>query len=314
MPPLPPPPSPGGGAGDSAASGVGIDTGRGGSRGGAPRGTFFIARHGERVDHVDPSWPTRADWPEDPDLTPAGLVQARELGERLRGEGVSVVFTSPFLRTIQTAHAVADVLDVPLVVEDGLGEWLNTSWFGDKAPRLRPVASLLATYPRLGIPPPAPYTPAHTSSFPETRAAFYRRAGATARYIMAWAAVTPGVTTVLAVGHGISCEAAIFGLDPGARMKMITYCSLSTLTPSTTPAGPSSTPPTYTATAVADASFLSHPEARGTTQYAPPPLPGAAAAPTPPPSTGEGDYVVVSPADIAAAAGRGGGETEVERG
>lgn len=30
---------------------------------------------------------------------------------------------------------------------------------------------------------------------------------------------------MLAVGHGISCEAAIFGLDPGARMKMIT-CTL----------------------------------------------------------------------------------------
>jgi len=25
---------------------------------------------------------------------------------------------------------VADVLDVPLVIEDGLGEWLNASWFG----------------------------------------------------------------------------------------------------------------------------------------------------------------------------------------
>lgn len=96
---------------------------------------------------------------------------------------------------------------------------------GDKTPRWRPVSSLLATYPRLGIPPPAPYTPAHSAAFPESRAALYRRAGATARHIATWAAAAPGVATVLAVGHGISCEAAIFGLDPAARMKMIT-CTL----------------------------------------------------------------------------------------
>lgn len=86
-------------------------------------------------------------------------------------------------------------------------------------------------------------------------------------------------------------------------------CSLSTLTPGAPPPGPPSTPPyPYTATALADASFLSRPEAHAATRYAPPPLPGADASPTPPPSTGEGDYVVVSPEDIAAAAGRVGGK------
>lgn len=78
-------------------------------------------------------------------------------------------------------------------------------------------------------------------------------------------------------------------------------CSLSTLTPGAR-SGPASTPP-YTASAIADASFLSHPEAHAATRYAPP-LPGAAAAPVPAPSTGVADYVVVSAADITAAAGR----------
>lgn len=78
-------------------------------------------------------------------------------------------------------------------------------------------------------------------------------------------------------------------------------CSLSTLTPGARPA-PTATP-RYTATAIADVSFLSHPEAHAAARYAPP-LPGAAAAPVSPPSTGEADYVVVAAADIAAAAGR----------
>ncbi|OSX73786.1 hypothetical protein BU14_0328s0037 [Porphyra umbilicalis] len=220
--------------------------------------------------------------------------------ERLRAEGVSVVFTSPFLRTVQTAHAVADVLDVPLVIEDGLGEWLNASWFGDKTPRWRPASALVADYPRLALRPPAPYTGAHAASFPESRAQLYTRAGRAARHIAAWAAAADA-GSVVCIGHGISCEAGVFGLDAATKMKLITYCSLSVLTPDAPPT-PAATP-TYTATTIADASFLTHPEGRAAARYAPPPLPGAADAPTPPASTGEGDFVVVAEADIRAAAG-----------
>lgn len=42
----------------------------------------------------------------------------------LQGEGIGHIYASPFLRTVQTAHEVAKVLDVPVKLEYGLSEGL----------------------------------------------------------------------------------------------------------------------------------------------------------------------------------------------
>ena len=89
----------------------------------------WIARHGNRQDFVDPHWARRAGRPHDPGLSPDGELQARELAERLSGEGIEAVYCSPFLRTVQTAHAVAELLGLPLQIEHGACEWLNPEWF-----------------------------------------------------------------------------------------------------------------------------------------------------------------------------------------
>lgn len=55
-------------------------------------------------------------------LTAAGRDQARALGERLRGENVARVWSSPLPNAAQTAEIAAAVLGVPVVVRDGLRE------------------------------------------------------------------------------------------------------------------------------------------------------------------------------------------------
>jgi broad specificity phosphatase PhoE len=87
-----------------------------------PGGRVFIARHGQRLDEADPAWLRSALRPLDPPLTDAGRAQARALGRRLRGEGVTRVFASPLLRALETAHEVAEELGLAVCVEWGLGE------------------------------------------------------------------------------------------------------------------------------------------------------------------------------------------------
>ena len=87
----------------------------------------WICRHGNRIDFVDPAW--RGHNGDDPHLSPDGVVQAQETGKRLRGEGIRYIFSSPFLRTVETAHYIAEAIDVPIYIEEGASEWLNPEWF-----------------------------------------------------------------------------------------------------------------------------------------------------------------------------------------
>ena len=96
-----------------------------------PSGSVWIVRHGERIDVVEPEWLSTAERPHDPPLTEYGRQQAAVTGAHLaaRGDRVDFVYTSPFLRCVQTAAAIAKHLDAPLRVEPGLCEWLNGDWF-----------------------------------------------------------------------------------------------------------------------------------------------------------------------------------------
>jgi phosphohistidine phosphatase len=62
--------------------------------------------------------------PGDPDelrpLTPAGHDAARALGERLAGERIDVILTSPLLRARQTAEAIARSSRAPVEVDERL--------------------------------------------------------------------------------------------------------------------------------------------------------------------------------------------------
>ena len=105
--------------------------------------TVWLCRHGNRIDFVDPSWKG-----DDPHLSEDGIIQAKETGLRFQGEGIQHIFTSPFLRTIETAHHIAEALNLPIKIEHGASEWLNPEWFSERPAHI-PLDDLLKRFPRV---------------------------------------------------------------------------------------------------------------------------------------------------------------------
>ena len=103
-----------------------------------PEQTVWLVRHGAREDVANPTWRQTAARPYDPPLSDQGHADARRLARRLVGERIDAIYTSPFLRAVQTAAAVAAAVDAPIRLEPGLGEWLRKDWF-DGVPVLMPA-------------------------------------------------------------------------------------------------------------------------------------------------------------------------------
>ncbi|MFB6176375.1 MAG: phosphoglycerate mutase family protein, partial [Halobaculum sp.] len=91
----------------------------------------WVVRHGQRQDSVDPNWAANAERVHDPGLTDLGRWAAWRTGQRLADSGVEfeTVFTSPFLRTVETADEICRELDTHAYLEPGLGEHRNPEWF-----------------------------------------------------------------------------------------------------------------------------------------------------------------------------------------
>ena len=164
--------------------------------------TVCITRHGNRLDFADPEWFKTAARPYDPPLSPDGVVQARELAQRLTAENVRHVFSSPFLRSVETAHEVARVLDLSIKIETGLCEWLNPGWF-PAMPEVLPTADLVQQFPRID----PSYRPRVSARYPESGEWALTRAGETAVRLAA-----EFCENLLLVGHGASVLGATAGL------------------------------------------------------------------------------------------------------
>src|SRR5919112_642335 len=76
----------------------------------------FLARHGE-AEYETPLLMDHGG-----SLTTLGRAQARELGEKLRGERIAHVYCSTISRAVQTAELAAAVLGVEVTVREGLVE------------------------------------------------------------------------------------------------------------------------------------------------------------------------------------------------
>jgi broad specificity phosphatase PhoE len=163
---------------------------------------IFIARHGSRLDVEDPAWVHQAQRPWDPPLAPRGRAQARRLAARLADKGVDYIFSSPFLRTLETAEPLADILDLPLKVESGLSEWLTPEWFPLPEPALT-LDGLVKYFPRIDI----RYAARGKAHFGETGPQALQRSAATAILL------AQDFTGNLALfGHGASLLGAVSGL------------------------------------------------------------------------------------------------------
>lgn len=173
--------------------------------------TIWIARHGNRLDFANPEWFLTAERPYDPPLyhgenhpgQPNGFKQAQQLGKRLKGENIRHIFASPFLRTVQTANEVAEILDLPLKIEPGLSEWLNPEWMPSMPEKL-PLEVLHQQYPRIDL---SHEIRGAIPEYPETAEQALKRSGETAKRL---AEAFP--EDILLVGHGASVLGATMGI------------------------------------------------------------------------------------------------------
>ena len=85
-----------------------------------------LLRHGQTPMSVQKRYAGRTDVP----LTEVGVQQAAAVAKRLASAGLGVIVTSPLLRTVQTAQAVAAVTGAAVVTDDGFRETDFGAWEG----------------------------------------------------------------------------------------------------------------------------------------------------------------------------------------
>lgn len=178
--------------------------------------TVWIARHGNRLDFVNPDWFNTAVRRYDPPLSEDGFVQAAELGKRLKQENISHIFASPFLRAIQTANEVAQILNLPIKLEAGLGEWHNPQWMTYK-PETQPQDFLAAEYPLIDW----SYQSYLTPKYPESEADVHYRAGKTVKKL-----VKEHRSDILIVGHSTSVLGATKAIVSDTPTFKVSLCCL----------------------------------------------------------------------------------------
>jgi broad specificity phosphatase PhoE len=177
----------------------------------------WIARHGNRLDFVTPEWFQTAERRYDPPLSDDGIIQAQELGLRLKSEKIAHIFSSPFLRTIQTANEVAEILDLPIKIEAGLSEWLNPNWMTE-APKTHPQDYLADRFPRIDW----HYTSKLVPNYPEAgEETVLQRGGEAARRL-----VSEFSQDILLVCHGATVLGTTRGLVGGAPAIKAALCCL----------------------------------------------------------------------------------------
>mmetsp|Transcript_67195 Transcript_67195/g.123750 ORF Transcript_67195/g.123750 Transcript_67195/m.123750 type:complete len:440 (-) Transcript_67195:133-1452(-) len=90
--------------------------------------TVAIVRHGERLDQMDPAAWFNSDmgraYPFDCPLTANGRKMAREVAEELQNSGTNfaLVVSSPYVRCVQTAAEMCQVLGLPMCIDAELSE------------------------------------------------------------------------------------------------------------------------------------------------------------------------------------------------
>ena len=110
--------------------------------------TLWLVRHGHRLDFIQPEWFDTATYRYDPPLSAEGFDQANLLALQLNQIQIDQIYTSPFLRTVQTADRLARCLQLPIRLEWGLCEWLCQDWTTG-FPATTPVSELMQFYPNI---------------------------------------------------------------------------------------------------------------------------------------------------------------------
>jgi broad specificity phosphatase PhoE len=168
--------------------------------------TLWLMRHADRLDFIQPEWFETALYPYDPPLAPRGLDFAISLAQDLSLSPIEQIFTSPFLRTIQTAAPLARMLQISIQMEWGLCEWLCQDWT-PAIPATTPIDELIRDYPSID----RDYRSLVLPCYPETRAELDART-----FTIAHKLVQSNVKNILAIAHKgsvLGIAAALTGDD-----------------------------------------------------------------------------------------------------
>jgi broad specificity phosphatase PhoE len=109
--------------------------------------TIVILRHSERLDHVlgddYKSTPQGKAWPFDTPLTDKGIQIAKETAKALaqvhHRANFACVVSSPYHRCMQTAAEVCHLLNLPMMIDQEMGEVWEEQMPSDKPPHRSPV-------------------------------------------------------------------------------------------------------------------------------------------------------------------------------
>lgn len=127
---------------------------------------LYLIRHGHREDAVEN--PTGRRWPKgrelDPDISSIGVKQAQQTGAILKDADIKAIYASPFLRTVHTAHEIAEILNLEVRLEWGLSEAFSPGYFSDW-PGTICVPQLVKMFPRIN--PTHPQTGILPNNCPE---------------------------------------------------------------------------------------------------------------------------------------------------
>lgn len=134
--------------------------------------TLWLVRHEHRLDFIHPEWFESAIYPYDPPLSIEGGDRAILLAQKFSGIPIDRIYTSPFLRTIQTAHPLAKLLQLPIRLEWGLCEWLCRDWTSE-LPETTPVDELTRCYPNVDVAYQSLVTPCYPETIEELDARLY---------------------------------------------------------------------------------------------------------------------------------------------
>lgn len=107
--------------------------------------TYLLIRHGQAESNVTKSISAHPD--DDNHLTDLGTQQAHAGGEALVGRGVTMIVTSPYIRTQETARIIADTLGLPpsaVHTDARFEEWRITPLSGQPISALRTVCPTYA--------------------------------------------------------------------------------------------------------------------------------------------------------------------------
>lgn len=170
--------------------------------------TIWVARHGNRLDFVNPHWALTAERYYDSPLAEDGIRQAQHLGLFLQRKGITHIFASPFRRTVETAQYIAEALDLTIKVESGLSEFLSPLSMPSTATRFS-LHELASDFPRIDL----RYTSRGSVRYPEiTKQQVRKRVTETVQSVVA-----DFPEAMLLVSHEGAVAGLIQGLTGNAR-------------------------------------------------------------------------------------------------